>query len=362
MPNAPTTPRKIRTLIVDDSNFIRTMLQSGLSQDPRIEVVGLAADGMEGLAKIKALRPDVVTLDIEMPRLNGIGVLERVVGKIPISFVVVSTLTKAGGTITFEALQKGAFDYVTKPKIGDKSDLPAFKRKLIERVVAAAKAKGRVRKIAGNAASSAPKLPPCRERGWLVAIGISCGGPQTLAEMLPSFPSDFVPIVITQHMPYPFTSTFATSMNGICSATVKEAEQGDKLEPGMILIARGTHHLRVVRHGVDLHVHLDDGPKVSLHRPSVDVMFSSVARVCGPRSIGVIMTGMGEDGARGIAQLHEAGAWTIAQDEQTSLVYGMPKVAVATGCVDRVLPMPKIPEGIVAFMQRGVRSSAMAAR
>jgi two-component system, chemotaxis family, protein-glutamate methylesterase/glutaminase len=350
--------RKVRTLIVDDSNFIRTMLRAGLSQDPRIEVVGFAADGVEALAKIKSLRPDVVTLDIEMPKLNGIGVLERVVGKAPVAFIIVSTLTKAGATVTLEALQKGAFDYVTKPKAGGLADLPYFKTKLVERVLAAARSKGRATRVLRSAMSAAPKLPPCHQRGWLVAIGISCGGPQTLTEMLPTLPSDFVPIVITQHMPYPFTSTFASSLNSICAATVKEAHDGDKLEQGLIIIARGTHHLRVVRRGVDLHVHLDDGPKVSLHRPSADVMFSSVARTCGPRSIGVIMTGMGEDGARGIAELHNAGAWTIAQDRKTSIVYGMPKVAVATGCIDHELPLSKIPEGIVAMMEKGVRRPA----
>ena len=250
------------------------------------------------------------------------------VGKAPISFVVVSTLTKAGATITMEALQKGAFDYVTKPKAGGLADLPHFKSKLIQRVLAAARSKGRAKRIITGAMSSAPKLPPCHERGWVVGIGISCGGPQTLTEMLPMFPSDFVPIIITQHMPYPFTSSFASGLNGICSANVKEAEDGDKLEQGLIIIARGSHHLRVVRRGVDLRVHLDDGPKVSLHRPSADVMFSSMARTCGPRSIGVIMTGMGEDGARGITELHQIGAWTIAQDKNTSLVYGMPKAAV----------------------------------
>ncbi|HVP13704.1 MAG TPA: chemotaxis response regulator protein-glutamate methylesterase [Phycisphaerae bacterium] len=352
--------RKVRTLIVDDSNFVRTMLRAGLSQDPRIEVIGFAADGIEALAKIQSLKPDVVTLDMEMPRLNGMGVLEHVVGKAPVSFVVVSTLTKAGAAVTLEALQKGAFDYVTKPKAGELATLPHFKSKLVERVLAAARSKGRTRNVIQKAMSAAPKLPPCAERGWVVAIGISCGGPQTLTQMLPTFPSDFVPIVITQHMPYPFTSTFAAGLDNICAANVKEAADGDKLERGLILIARGTHHLRVMRRGVDLRVHLDDGPKESLHKPSVDVMFSSVARSCGPRSIGVVMTGMGEDGSEGIVELHRTGAWTIAQDQQTSLVYGMPKAAVATGCVDHQLPLSKIPEGIVTLMKRGVRQAAHA--
>jgi len=355
------TGRKIRTLIVDDSSFIRTMLQSGLAQDPRIDVVGQAADGVEAISQIRSLRPDVVTLDIEMPRLNGIGVLEQVAGKLPISFVVVSTLTKAGANITFEALQKGAFDYITKPKAGRSADLPEFKRALVQKILAAARAKGRVRKLVRASESAAPTMPPCRERGWVVAIGISCGGPQTLMRMLPTFPSDYVPIVVTIHMPYPFTSSFATSLNSVCAATVREAKNGDKLQHGTILIAPGSHHLRIVRQGVDLCARLDDGPKVSLHKPSVDVMFASVAKVCGARSVGVIMTGMGEDGARGIVQLHKAGAWTVAQDEETSLVYGMPKAAVATGCIDQSVSLMKIPEMTAELMRRGSRLGATAA-
>ncbi|MFH1419240.1 MAG: chemotaxis response regulator protein-glutamate methylesterase [Planctomycetota bacterium] len=351
---------KVRTLVVDDSPFIRTMLRSGLSQDPRIEVVGLAADGIEAIRQIKKLRPDVVTLDVEMPRLNGIGVLDRVAGKVPISFVMVSTLTKAGGSITLDALQRGAFDYVTKPGAGQHSELARFKQKLAGMVVAAAKAKGRVKQILKATGGTAPTMPPCHVRGWVVAIGISCGGPQTLTKMMPAFPSDYVPIVITIHMPYPFTTSFASSLNNACAATVREAAEGDKLEQGTILIAPGSRHLRIARQGVDLRVRLDDGAKVSLHKPSVDVMFSSIARACGPRSIGVIMTGMGEDGARGIAEMHRAGAWTIAQDEETSLVYGMPKVAAATGCIDHILPLSRIPPATARLMEKGVRPAAAA--
>lgn len=352
--------RRIRTLIVDDSSLIRAMLQRGLSQDPRIEVVGMAEDGVEAISKIKLLRPDVVTLDVEMPRMNGIAVLDRVAGRVPIAFVMVSTLTKSGANITFEALQKGAFDYVTKPTGSGQAATQVFLDQLIRRVVAASQAKSRGRlKILSKQAqgSTAPQLPPCKERGWVVGIGISCGGPQTLTKMLPAFPSDFVPIVVTQHMPSPFTTSFADNLNRLCAANVSEAKDGDKIENGRIYIAPGTHHLRVTRNGVDLRIRLDDGPKVSLHKPSVDVMFASIARTCGSRAIGVIMTGMGDDGSRGIVEMHKTGAYTVAQDEESSLVYGMPKAAAATGCIDHNVALDRIPAAIVKLMERGVRAA-----
>ncbi len=353
--------RKIRTLVVDDSGLIRAMLKNGLTRDPRIEVVDTAGDGIEAIAKIKQHRPDVVTLDVEMPRMNGIGVLERVAGRVPIAFVMVSTLTKAGANITFEALHKGAFDYVAKPTAVNQTASQEFLDRLIRVVVAGglAKSRGQLKVLSRQSqGSTAPKLPPCKERGWLVGIGISCGGPQTLTKMLPAFPSDFVPIVITQHMPSPFTTSFAANMDRLCAANVSEAKDGEKIENGRIYIAPGTHHVRVARRGVDLCIRLDDGPKVSLHKPSVDVMMASIARTCGSRAIGVIMTGMGDDGSRGIVEMHNTGAYTIAQDEESSLVYGMPKSAVATGCVDHSVSLDKIPKAIVKLMERGVRSAA----
>jgi len=350
-----TSQPKVRTLIVDDSALIRGILRNTLSQSSRIEVVGMAVDGVDALSKIRTLRPDVVTLDVEMPRLNGIGVLERVVGKAPVSFVMISTLTESGGAITMEALQKGAFDYITKPKSAGVANLPGFRAKVINRVMAAARAKGRTRRVAVGTASSAPKLPPSKERGWLVAIGISCGGPQTLMEMLPVFPSDFPPMLITQHMPAQFTASFAARLNSTCAMEVREATDGQAIEQGMILIAPGDRHLCVVRRGVTLKASLDDRPKVSGHKPSADVMFASVARTCGPRSLGVVMTGMGCDGARGLQTLHEAGAWTIAQDEQSSLVYGMPKAAERTGCVNHTASLAQIPHAIARLMKKGTR-------
>ncbi len=342
---------RIRVLIVDDSPMIRAILRSGLAAHPQIEVVGAAADGLDALAQIKALRPDVVTLDIEMPRLNGLGVLERVAGKAPVSFVMVSTLTQAGAQITFEALRKGAADYVAKPQAGSRTGLPEFKEQLAAKIVAAARLKGRrTWARAGVAPSCTPALPPTGVRGWVVGIGVSCGGPQTLYELLPAFPSDFVPILITQHMPVQFTGPFARHLDTLCAMNVREAQAGEPLESGTILIAPGDSHLCVARRGLQVVTALDSGPLISGHRPSVDVMFKSLAKVCGARTIGVVLTGMGRDGAEGSVTLHQAGAWTVAQDEETSFVYGMPKAAAATGAVDHVVPLPQIPATLARLM------------
>jgi two-component system chemotaxis response regulator CheB len=330
-----------------------------LSNHPQIEVVGHAVDGQDALRKIAALRPDVVTLDVEMPNLNGIGVLERAAGKLPVAFLMVSTLTDAGARVTLEALRKGAFDYVPKPQTSGAS--PAeFEAELHRKVLAASRAKGRARRLcAGAPETTAPRLPPNQIHGWVVALGISCGGPQTLSQMLPAFPSDFVPIVVTQHMPAQFTGPFAAQLDSLCAMQVQEARHGALLEQGTIYIAPGSHHLKIVRAGIELRIELDDGPKVSGHRPAVDAMFDSLARACATRCIAAVMTGMGSDGAAGTARLHAAGAWTLAQDAETSLVYGMPKAAAETGAVDQVVALGQIPAAIARLLHRGPRTRAM---
>jgi len=355
---------KVRVVIVDDSAVVRSILKAVLSQHPGIEVVGFARDGVEGLQKIAALRPDVVTLDVEMPNMNGLEVLDRLAGKLPVSFLMCSTLTQAGARTTFEALQKGAFDYVPKPQRGGFAGDPEFRSQLHEKVLAAARAKGRMRRIrreTGAGEPAARRLPPNKVRGWVVGIGISCGGPQALYEMLPVFPSDFVPIVITQHMPVQFTAAFAQHLDRLCAMRVYEAQEGMPLRQGTVLIAPGSHHLQFQRRGVELVARLDGGPKVSGHRPSVDAMFHSLARTVGPRCIGVIMTGMGHDGVEGLQALRRAGARTVAQDEATSLVYGMPKAAVAAGCVERSVPLGQIPQVIAALLEQPAEAPAAVA-
>jgi two-component system chemotaxis response regulator CheB len=352
-----TTGPVIRVLVVDDSALIRNLLKSALERHPRISVVGQAVDGMDALQKIGALRPDVVTLDVEMPRLNGIGVLERAAGKVPVAFLMVSTLTESGARVTLDALRRGAFDYITKPQ-GAGAANKGFQALVCQKVLSAAETKGKTRKILTRPGetSSAPTLPPNSVRGWIVGIGISCGGPQTLSEVLPIFPSDFVPIIVTQHMPAQFTKAFAAQLDGLCAMKVKEAAPGDVLQNGQVYIAPGSHHLKVRRLGTQITIDLDAGEKVSGHRPSADVMLGSLAKASGARSVGVIMTGMGSDGARGLVALHQAGGWTVAQDQATSLVYGMPKAAKETGAVDQIAPMLKIPTLVSQLLSRGPRA------
>lgn len=355
---------KVRVLIVDDSAVVRSILKSAITQHPALEVVGVAEDGVEALRQISALRPDVVTLDVEMPNLNGLEVLERVGGKLPVSFVMCSSLTQVGARTTFEALHKGAFDYVPKPHQGIARD-DEFRTQLHAKILAAARAKGRIRRVLGSAVAGSPavnRLPPNRARGWVVGIGVSCGGPQALHTVLPAFPSDFVPILVTQHMPPQFTPSFAQHLDSVCAMRVREACDGMPLARGTILIAPGSHHVRVVRRGASVCVQLDAGPKVAGHRPSVDVMLASLARVCGARCVGIIMTGMGHDGAEGLKALYAIGAPTIAQDEESSLVYGMPKAAVAAGCVSRSVALTQIPQAVAAMLDSPAGVAPGAAR
>lgn len=349
----------IRTLVVDDSPVIRNIISQTLSAHPQIQVVGTAVDGIDAVQKIGTLRPDVVTLDVEMPRLNGIGVLDRVAGKLPIGFLMVSTLTEEGAKVTLEALEKGAIDYVTKPT-GHQRASRAFQEEVQRKVLLTYKARKRVtrfRPTSGSATqqSAAPKLPPNKITGWVVGIGISCGGPQTLKEVLPAFPSDFVPILVTQHMPAEFTGPFARKLDDRCAMRVVEAKNNDKIEQGTIYIAPGNMHLGLSRVGVQLRIKLDNGPMVSGHKPAADFMFGAIAKYCKAQSIGVVMTGMGRDGAEGIQALSKNGAWTIAQDEKSSLVYGMPKAAAQTGVIDQIVTLNDIPKSIAQLMQRGPR-------
>lgn len=340
----------IRVLVVDDSVFMRSMLKDALSRAPGIEVIGSAQNGTEGLKRILELKPDVVTLDVEMPGMDGLAVLKEVMKKRPIPVVMVSTKTQKGAKTTLDALQAGAVDYVAKP-LGEKSaTLDSFRTAVVRAVQTAAQSntktlgKAPPKIVAVEPASGLPHNP-------LVAIGISAGGPATLHRMMPAIPADFPPMVITQHMPADFTGPFAERLNDICKVEVREACSGEPLRNGVALIAPGSKHLRVVRRGMQYFSSVDDGPKVSGFRPSVDVLFESVATAAPGRSVGVIMTGMGVDGAVGIKLLRKNGARTLSQDQATSIVYGMPKAAYETGCVDRVVGLPDIPNAILTELQ-----------
>lgn len=342
--------RKIRTLIVDDSVFMRTMLKSALARSENVEVVGGAQNGHEALAKIKTLKPDVITLDIEMPGLTGLEVLERVMKENPLPIVMVSTKTQEGAQQTFEALELGAVDYVPKPLSNKGASLQSFQAQVV-RAVETAFACNRARlPFADKVRILRPRETDNRTDIGVIAIGISAGGPATLHKLLPVFPKSFPPVLVTQHMPADFTRPFAERLNQVCQMDVKEARTGDELRPGSLLLAPGDRHLRVRRSGGQAKAVLDDGPKVSGFRPSVDVLLESVARSFGGDAIGLVMTGMGADGAEGIRKLKAIGARTLAQDQESSIVYGMPKAAADTGCVDHIVSLAEIPDTLARLL------------
>ena len=337
----------IRVLIVDDSVFMRGMLKSALDSAPDIEIVGTAMNGTEGLKKILQLKPDVATLDVEMPGMTGIEVLETVMKEAPLPIVMVSTKTQKGAHFTLDALRKGAVDCVAKP-LGEKSaTLQSFREDVLNAVRAAfesnrqkiGKNDDRVERLGGLVRAPANAI---------VAIGISAGGPATLHKLIPALPANFPATVITQHMPADFTGPFAKRLNEESDMTVREAEAGDALKAGQVLIAPGSHHLKIVKHLGKLICRLDDGPKVSGFRPSVDVLFTSLSEVAADRTTAIIMTGMGDDGSNGIRLLKQGGAVTLAQDQESSIVFGMPKAAARTGFVDKVVGLRDIPRALLA--------------
>lgn len=345
---AKTETKTVRVLIVDDSAFIRSALRRALANMPGVSVVDTATNGTEALEKIVALKPDVVTLDVEMPGMSGLDVLEQVMRRQPTPCVMVSSKTRTGAEATLTALQRGAVECLAKPS-GDAGSSPeAFYQRFVHAVLGAAESnRSNLGTSLTKGATPAPSIAP---PGAVVAIGISAGGPPTLQQIFPLFPPKFAPIIVTQHMPAAFTGAFANRLDSMSQILVKEAEDGDELQAGTALIAPGDQHLLVVRDGTRLVARLSNGPKVSGFRPSVDAMFESLANTVGRRTVAVVMTGMGCDGSLGVRQLKSAGAATIAQDQATSIVYGMPKAAAATGCIDQVLPLAQIPAGIAAAL------------
>jgi two-component system chemotaxis response regulator CheB len=352
---------KINVLVVDDSALMRQVLTELLSQDPDIRVVGAAADPYFAREKIKALNPDVLTLDVEMPRMDGLTFLEKLMAGHPMPVVMVSSLTETGCQTTMRALELGAVEFFTKPKIDLRDGMGEQARDLIAKVKAAACAK--VRRLArrGDGAGPAAPNPPVSASGvptamlkttdTIIAVGASTGGTEAIRELLQDLPPNTPPIVITQHMPEKFTRTFADRLNSLCRIAVKEAEDGDSVLPGHALIAPGSYHMTLVRSGARYSVRLNQEPPVNRHRPSVDVMFRSVARHAGANSVGVILTGMGGDGAAGLLEMKRAGAYTIAQDEDSCVVFGMPKEAIKLGGVDKVLPLSQIPSSVLVHVR-----------
>ncbi len=332
---------RIRTLVVDDSALMRAMIPTMLETSPEIEVVGTASNPFTARDMIKSLAPDVITLDVEMPKMDGISFLEKIMSLRPMPVVMVSSLTQEGADITLRALELGAVDFVAKPQVDLERAMPELAGELVAKVRAAASAPVRVR--ARRTAGDREDRPVSfRTTEKIIAIGASTGGVELLGKLLSGFPADAPATVIAQHMPSHFTRQFSARLDGRSAAVVSEAEDGQVLKPGQVVIAPGGRHLSVTRSGTDYVCRLTDGDPVSGHKPSVDVLFNSVAQACGANAVGVILTGMGRDGARGLLAMREAGAATIGQDEKTSLVYGMPKVAYEIGAVLHQVPQDKI--------------------
>jgi len=358
-----TMAEPIKVLIVDDSALVRQVVSQALAREPGIEVIATASDPVFAIDKLRVKWPDVIVLDIEMPRMDGISFLRKIMTERPTPVIICSSLAESGAQATFEAMSAGAVSIITKPKAGLKSFLEDSSNDIVQAVRAAARANLRAMPRGATAGRPLhrPKLTAdavlaaggqtamARTTDQLVAIGTSTGGTQALEVVLTNLPSTCLGIVIVQHMPEKFTAMFADRLNSICDIEVREARNGDRVIPGLALIAPGGRHMMVRRNGAQYQVEVVDGPLVNRHKPSVDVLFRSVAKCAGSNALGIIMTGMGDDGARGMKEMHSAGAKTIAQDEQSCVVFGMPKEAIKLDAVDQTIPLDQIPSAIIAY-------------
>lgn len=352
--------QKIRVLIVDDSASVRQTMTKILSSDPDIEVIGAASDPFVAARRIQEEVPDVITLDVEMPRMDGITFLRKLMAQHPLPVVMCSSLTEEGSATLMQALEAGAVDVILKPRL----DVPQFLEEASIRICDAVKAASRARlkgsvgrrpderhrphvpeqKLTADVMMPAPTAGQAMARTTetVICMGASTGGTESLRIVLEALPADCPGIVIVQHMPEKFTEAFARRLDSLCDMEVKEAADGDTVLRGRVLIAPGNRHMLLQRSGARYYVAVKDGQLVSRHRPSVDVLFRSAARFAGPNALGIIMTGMGDDGARGLGEMKSAGAATIAQDEATCVVFGMPKEAISRGAADKVLPLESL--------------------
>ena len=354
----------IRVLIVDDSASVRQVLSSILTESPGIEVMGTAGDAFAAARRLQNELPDVMILDIEMPGMDGLTFLRKIMAQRPIPVIICSTLTEAGSRTLFDAMEAGAVEVLPKPRVDTRNALMETADRLRHAVRAAAQAKLRPRE-ARPAMQVEKKLtadvimpPPLPGRmkaktERIVCIGISTGGTETLREVLEMLPANPPGIAVVQHMPEKFTAAFARRLNGICAMEIKEAEDGDEVTTGRVLIAPGNRHMLLQRAGQHYRVAIKDGPPVSRHRPSVDVLFRSAAQYAGGNALGIIMTGMGDDGARGLLEMRKAGARTLAQDEESCVVFGMPKEAIELGAAERVVKLSRVAQEIMAWPQAG---------
>jgi two-component system chemotaxis response regulator CheB len=350
---------KLKVLIVDDSAIVRQTLSQIISSDPHLEVMGTASDPYFAAQRIAEEVPDVITLDVEMPRMDGLTFLKKIMTQHPIPVVIISSLTEKGTETAMKALELGAVDIITKPQMNTKAFIEESKIRICDAVKAAAQARVKRTRIhtipvVEPKFSADAILPPASQNMSMiktteivVAVGASTGGTEALTKFLQALPLDTHGIVIVQHMPEKFTTSFAARLNDICKISVKEAENGDSVIRGRALIAPGNYHMLLKRSGARYFVEVKEGPLVNRHRPSVDVLFRSTARYAGANAIGVIMTGMGDDGAKGLLEMKQAGAKTVAQDEKSCVVFGMPKEAIKLGAADRILSLDAIAPYII---------------
>ena len=351
--------QKIRVLVIDDSALIRSVMRELINREADMECVGVAPDPLVAREMIKTLNPDVLTLDVEMPRMDGLDFLERLMRLRPMPVVMVSTLTERGSDITFRALALGAVDFVSKPKMDIARGMEDYAAEIIEKIRAAAQA--RVRKTvapleAQQRLSADAILPSIAGRfsstEKLIIIGASTGGTEAIKEVLTRLPADVPGILVTQHMPEAFTKSFADRLNSLCKISVKEAEHNERILPGHAYIAPGHSHLLLRRSGANYMTELNAGPPVNRHRPSVDVLFRSAANVAGANALGIILTGMGKDGAQGLLEMRQAGSHTVAQDEASCVVFGMPREAIAIGAACEVLPLQNIARHVIDYLSK----------
>jgi two-component system chemotaxis response regulator CheB len=349
--------QKIKVLCVDDSALIRSLMTEIINGQPDMTVVATAPDPLVARELIKQHNPDVLTLDVEMPRMDGLDFLEKLMRLRPMPVVMVSSLTERGNEITLRALELGAVDFVTKPKVGIRDGMLDYSEKLADKIRAAARARVRQAAPAQHAAAHAAQAPvgaaplfnnPLLSTEKLIIVGASTGGTEAIREVLVPLPPDAPAVLIAQHMPPGFTKSFAQRLNGLCRITVKEAEHGERVLPGHAYIAPGHAHLLLARSGANYIAHLSEEPPVNRHRPSVDVLFRSAAQHAGKNAVGVILTGMGRDGAAGLLDMKKAGAYTLAQDEASCIVFGMPREAIALGAADEIAALPEMSRRVMA--------------
>ncbi len=347
---------KIKVLIVDDSALIRSVMKEIINSQPDMEVVGVAPDPIVARDLIKQTNPDVLTLDVEMPRMDGLDFLEKLMRLRPMPVVMVSSLTERGSEITLRALELGAVDFVTKPKMSIQSGMLEYTEMIADKIRAASKARIKPRQITSTDAGKTGEgvLPlirnPLTSSEKLIIIGASTGGTEAIKDFLMQMPSDCPGILITQHMPAGFTKSFAQRLNSLCKIDVKESEGGERVLPGHAYLAPGHSHLQLVRSGANYMTQIDQGPPVNRHRPSVDVLFHSAAVHAGKNAVGVILTGMGKDGALGMLEMKNAGAYNFAQDEASCVVFGMPREAIAVGATHEVGPLNSLPGMVLGYL------------